>query len=124
MLELADSNKQLIEKLLEILDKNTTAQDTRHQLLYQYLAENGVTCRRVLVEHVSVSRVNANRVLRRLLNCGLVQEKMVGFTKQFVVVPPDDIDVLRVSSAYAVLVMQHTYEDSAAKFKEKYGTMP
>ena len=124
MLELADSNKQLIEKLLEMLDKNATAHDTRHQSLYKHLAEHGVTCRRVLVEQVSVSRVNANRVLRRLMNCGLVAEKTIGYTKQYIALTPEGIDVMRVSSAYAVLVMQHTYEDSAAKFKEKYGTMP
>jgi len=123
-LEFGQSNQRLIEKLLEALDKNATVSDTRHQTLHQHLVKNGVTCRRILVGNVGMSRVNANRCLRRMMNCGLVQEKMMGHTKQYIALTPEGIDVQRVSAAYAVLVMQYTYEETADKYKAAYGTMP
>jgi len=92
--------------------------------VYEHVLKNGPVCRRELVESVSISRVNVTRIIRRLENCGLLIEKPCGIGKHFVALASCGIDVTRVAAAYAVLVMQRTYEEMADKYKSAYGTMP
>jgi len=118
-----EKNAPLILGTLKALDANAT-HEGRHQAVYEHVLKNGPVCRRELVESVSISRVNVTRIIRRLENCGLLIEKPCGIGKHFVALASCGIDVTRVAAAYAVLVMQRTYEEMADKYKSAYGTMP